>query len=69
MIARQMVVRCDKCGRTFIRSMGGTQYASRLFERHAPPVCWRCQLNTPNASNTLTLEDVFKRIMDKDRKK
>lgn len=44
MIAIQMVVRCSKCGRTFIRSMGGTQSISRrLFRLDASPVCNKCK--------------------------
>ena len=44
MIAMQMVVRCSKCGRTFIRSMGGTQTISRqLFGLDTSPVCNKCK--------------------------
>ena len=71
MIAKQMVVRCSKCGRRFIRSMGGTRYMSGLFGLGAPLLCRRCeseqwQRNHPNAP---TLGDIFKGVTGKKRKK
>ena len=67
MIAKQMVVRCSKCGRRFIRSMGGTRYMSGLFGLAPPPVCWKCQSeqwqrNRPNVS---TLGDIVKGVIGK----
>ena len=42
-IARQMVVRCSKCGRTFIRSMSGTQSLSRRLFGLDAPLCVKCR--------------------------
>lgn len=63
MIAKTMVVRCSKCGRTFIRSMSSTQ---GFLGRASSLVCWKCQ-----SSNTggLTVGDVLKKALNKNRKK
>ena len=48
MIARRMVTRCSRCGRTFIRSVSGTQSILKAlykgwFGRSEPVLCGKCR--------------------------